>query len=99
MSDFYHITGISELHNLFGLAKPVHPLIAIIREWPKTDINFNDIKLTSGLYLLSMKGKIKGNSFQYGKNTYDFEEGTLVSLAPDQVVSFTTPIEELDDTG
>jgi AraC-like DNA-binding protein len=99
MADFYHIKSVSEVHKLFGLEKPLHPLITIIKQWPKLDVDFGKMKITSDLYLLSMKGKMKGTTFQYGRNSYDFEEGTLVFLAPNQVASFTDPIEELDDSG
>lgn len=74
-------------------------LITIIRKWPEIDFDFENIKLTSDLYLISMKGKIEGTTFQYGKNSYDFADGTLVFLAPKQVASFADPIEELDDSG
>jgi AraC-like DNA-binding protein len=99
MTDFFHIKSISEVNELFGLGKPLHPLITIIRQWPKVDFDFSKVNLTSDLYLVSMKGKIKGTTFKYGRNSYDFEEGTLVFLAPNQVVSFVNPIEELDDSG
>ena len=99
MTDFYRIKSISEVHQMFGLEKPLHPLITIIRKWPKVDFDFSTIKLTSDLFLLSMKGKMKGTTFQYGRNSYDFEEGTLVFIAPNQVASFADPIEELDDSG
>ena len=99
MSEVYRIKSISEVHEIFGLAKPVHPLITIIRKWPETDFAFGNIRITSDMYLLSMKGKTKGTSFQYGRNSYDFEEGTLVFVNPDQVISFSDPIEELDDSG
>lgn len=99
MADFYHIKSISDLHKMFGLEKPLHPLITIIRKWPQIDFDFGNIKLTSDLYLLSMKGKMDGTTFQYGRNSYDFEEGTLVFLAPNQVASFADPIEELDASG
>ena len=42
---------------------------------------------------------MKGTTFQYGRNSYDFEEGTLVFMAANQVVKFSDPIEELDDSG
>jgi AraC-like DNA-binding protein len=99
MAEFYHIKSISEVNQLFGLDKPVHPLITIIRQWPKIDLDFSQLKITSDLYLLSMKGKIKGTTFRYGRNSYDFEEGTLVFMAPNQVAEFLEPIEELDDSG
>jgi len=99
MRGIYRVKSISETHQMFGLEKPKHPLITIIRKWPQIDFDFNSVKLTSDLYLLSMKGKIKGTTFQYGRNSYDFEEGTLVFIAPNQVVSFTDTIEELDDSG
>jgi AraC-like DNA-binding protein len=99
VSEVYRIKSITEVHEIFGLVKPVHPLITIIRKWPETDFDFGDIRITSDMYLLSMKGKIKGTSFNYGRNSYDFEEGTLVFINPDQVISFSDPIEELDDSG
>ena len=99
MADIYRIKSVSEVHQMFGLDKPKHPLITIIRKWPQIDFDFGNVKLTSELYLLSMKGKMKGTTFQYGKNSYDFDDGTLVFLAPNQVASFADPIEELDDSG
>lgn len=99
MNEIYRIKSISEIHQMFGLDKPKHTLITIIRKWPVIDFDFGNVKLTSELYLLSMKGKIKGTTFQYGKNSYDFEDGTLVFLSPNQVASFADPIEELDDSG
>ena len=99
MSDFFHINSISQVHDMFGLEKPLHPLITIIKQWPKVDFDFGNYKITSDLYLLSMKPKMKGTTFQYGRNSYDFKEGTLVFLAPNQVASFNDPIEELDDSG
>ncbi len=99
MTDFYHIKGVSEVHNLFGLEKPLHPLITIVKKWPDIDFDFSNVKLTSDLYLLSMKGKMNGTTFRYGRNSYDFEEGTLVFMAPNQVASFEDPIDQLDDSG
>lgn len=99
MADIYRIKSIPEVHQMFGLEKSKHPLITIIRKWPQIDFDFGNVKLTSDFYLLSMKGKMKGTTFKYGKNTYDFDDGTLVFLAPNQVASFADPIEELDDSG
>lgn len=99
MSEFHQIHSVSQIHEMFGLEKPLHPLITIIRKWPKVDFDFSEVKVSSDLYLLSMKGKMNGTTFQYGRNSYDFEEGTLVFMAPGQIASFADPIEELDDSG
>ncbi|MFK8046667.1 MAG: helix-turn-helix domain-containing protein [Crocinitomicaceae bacterium] len=99
MTDFYHIKSISEIHKVFGLEKPLHPLITIIRKWPETDFDFSKVRVSSDLHLMSMKGKMDRTTFQYGKNSYDFNDGTLVFIAPNQVAAFTEPIEELDDSG
>ena len=98
MSDFFHIKSIAEVHRLFGLEKPLHPLITVIREWPKIDFDFGNAKVTSELYLLGMKGNVKG-SFSYGRNSYDYEEGTLAFIAPNQVTVFDNTETELDHNG
>ncbi|MFT5779563.1 MAG: AraC-like DNA-binding protein [Crocinitomicaceae bacterium] len=99
MSEFHQIKSVSEVHQFLGMKAPVHPMITIIRQWPEVDFDFKNTKLSSDLFLLSMKGEIKKTTFQYGRNSYDFEEGTLVFMAPEQIVSFDDPIEELDDSG
>ncbi|MFT6334237.1 MAG: hypothetical protein ACJATI_000969 [Halioglobus sp.] len=43
--------------------------------------------MTSDLYLLGMKVNVKG-TFKYGRNSYDYEEGTLAFIAPNQVTIF-----------
>lgn len=98
MSEFYHISSISQVHELFGLEKPLHPLITVIKEWPVIDFNFSNLKITSDLYLLGMKGNVKG-SFKYGRNSYDYEEGTLAFIAPQQVVQFDDADAEMDRNG
>ncbi len=98
MAEFFHTKSISEVHQFLGLGKPAHPLITIIREWPKLDLDIRNLKLTSDLYLFSMKGKING-TFRYGRNSYDFQEGALVFVAPHQVVSFEDPMEHDGSSG
>jgi len=98
MSNFFHIKNISEVNQLFGLAKQSHPLITIIREWPEIDFDFANTKMTSDLYLIGMKGDVRGK-FKYGRNSYDYEEGTLTFIAPNQVASFEDSSAEPDRNG
>lgn len=99
MVQIFRIKSISEMHLAFGWEKPKHPLITIIRKWPKLDFDFENIRLTSDLYVISMKGKMNGATFKYGRNSYDFDVGTLVFMAPDQVASFANLEEPAEDLG
>jgi len=98
MSDFFHLKSIAELHRLFGLQKPLHPLITIIKEWPQIDFDFGNTKMISDLYVIGLKGNVRG-TFKYGRNSYDYEEGTLVFMAPNQVARFDNADADLDRYG
>jgi AraC-like DNA-binding protein len=84
--NFIHISSIAELHQFIGGSKPLHPLITIIREWPEMDFDFTGVKMTGDLYIIGFKGA--NGSIGYGRNSYDFQEGTMVYISPNQVLSF-----------
>jgi AraC family transcriptional activator of pobA len=79
--------SISALHNALGFPKPLHLLFSLVNyadikkpldELPKTLLlNFFKISYKKGL-----TGKIK-----YGQHYYDFEEGGLSFVSPNQVIS------------
>ena len=82
---------------MFGLGKPLHPLMSI--SWHKPGhYDFGDMKIMSDLHLISLKGNVSG-TFSYGRNSYDFDEGTMVFIAPGQVASFGESGLSLDDAG
>lgn len=99
MAEVLHIKSITEVHQLLQLPKPLHPLLTIIWKWPQVVFDSNTFRLTSDLYVISLKSRLSKNSFQYGRSSYDFEEGTLVFMAPQQLMSFSEPVEELDSSG
>lgn len=76
---------VSEAHQGLGLPKPKHPLISISNQ---RDLDFSAFpegtKVRSDLYQIWMK---EGSAcqFGYGRNTYDFQEGTLAFSKPGQV--------------
>ncbi len=92
MTEFIHIKSISQLHHLMEIEKPVHPLISVVRHSKDMKISFGNVRFNSDLYFISLKENIKG-SFKYGRNSYDFEEGTLLFVAPGQVMSSNEDIE------
>lgn len=81
------LNSISEMHKVLGFPKPLHPLISLVNyadiqtpyeELPKS-ILLNFYKIS---YKKSLTGKIK-----YGQGYYDFDEGGLSFISPNQVIS------------
>ena len=81
------INSVKELHTFMGIASPLNPLITII-DHSKTTTNSgaNNQKLVLDFYNISIKKSFKGQLL-YGKNKYDFDEGTMSFLAPNQVIT------------
>jgi len=82
------IKSISELLEGSGFGKPTHPLIAIV---DTANIAFGKemlgLKITSNLYSIALKDASCG--LDYGRNSYDFNEGVLFFSAPNQVFPVT----------
>lgn len=82
--------SISALHRMLGLSKPLHPLISLV---DNTCISVEKERLPAsflfGFYKISYKTGFPGK-IRYGQGYYDFEEGSLVFTAPDQVLAVAT---------
>ncbi|WP_317040664.1 hypothetical protein [Halpernia frigidisoli] len=84
---FTTINSVKELHTLMGLPVPLNPLITIIDHANETLGNINETdKLVLNFYNITIKKSFKGK-LKYGKNEYDFDEGTMSFIAPNQVIS------------
>ena len=98
MDKILHIETISELNLILGQEEPRHPLIGII-DYSKVDFSAaTNLKITTGFYTVMLKNLCPG-TFRYGRNFYDFQEGTLSFLAPMQVISMEDPDETRDVYG
>jgi AraC family transcriptional activator of pobA len=79
--------SISELHRALGLPKPMHPLISLV---DYSNIKADTTKLEKGIifnfYKISYKKNYTGR-VKYGQSYYDFEEGGLSFVSPNQVIS------------
>ena len=80
------INSISDVHRLFGLPKPLHPLISLI---DNTTNKIDSRKLPQAhvlnFYKISYKTKLNGK-LTYGQGYYDFDEGGLLFASPKQVI-------------
>ena len=93
MKNFLDIKSIDQAHQLLAIEKPVHPLISIVRHTKDMNLSFgNNIRINNHLYFISLKENIKG-AFKYGRESYDFQEGSLVFMRPKQIVSTEADVE------
>lgn len=85
---FIKVASISQLHQLMGLPRPQHPLISLVdvSKIQVTEEQVN-VKVIFEFYMVSLKDKSCG--IQYGRNTFDFDEGVMIFTAPGQVYTFT----------
>ena len=82
------IDSISQAHQAMGLPSPRHPLVSVVHAKDfNAQMDFNGVKIINNLYQITLKQLGCGNLF-YGKNSYDYEEGTLVFTSPGQVTLF-----------
>ncbi|HEX8548155.1 MAG TPA: helix-turn-helix transcriptional regulator [Cytophagaceae bacterium] len=87
MKNFLKIKSISQLHEMLGFSKPKHPLVTIIDYSTVTPSKDHyDVNIITDFYIISLKTPAP-KSIQYGRQYYDFEEGTLMFLSPNQVFS------------
>ncbi|WP_375583477.1 helix-turn-helix domain-containing protein [Cyclobacterium xiamenense] len=89
MKDFIKIETISEFHQVLGLAKPKHPLISVLRlGYARKKLEVDNLKYLLGLYKISLKDNCPYSIVNYGRNSYDFQEGTMIFTAPNQVMEY-----------
>lgn len=81
MAEIAHINTVAEYNNLVGI-ETLHPLVSIV-DFAKTD-PFCFFRMQTGLYVIFLKN-LKCGNLTYGLGNYDYEEGTLVFIAPGQV--------------
>ncbi|KAA2240710.1 AraC family transcriptional regulator [Chitinophaga agrisoli] len=83
----YIFQSISELNAALGLPKPRHPLIDLVNY---KDITADTTALSKALvlnfYKVSFKRNLKGK-VKYGQGYYDFDEGGLSFVSPNQLIS------------
>ena len=96
MSNVFHIETISEMHKMLPHSRVKHPLVAVV-DFSKYKEQFNSgMKITLGFYSVMFKNFCI-NKMKYGQQKFDFQEGSLICIAPRQVMALDEPIQTLDD--
>lgn len=92
METIIQLDAIDKYNKLHGL-ETLHPLVSVI-DLTKATKAVNNIVLNYGLYALFLK-QGKSCEIKYGRCNYDYQEGTIVSFAPGQVVEVSMIEDEI----
>ena len=89
----YRFHTISEYHSFRGLPAPEHPLVSVIN-FDDIDLNADDPeRLVLGFYTIALK-RHPDAKLKYGQQEYDFNEGVMLFMAPEQVFGVSATTEE-----
>lgn len=81
---------IPETHEAFGLPKPQHPLISLVHFNERNPFNtsmapiYDVLSFYKITFITDNNGRLK-----YGRDYYDYDEGSMLFLAPSQLVGST----------
>lgn len=89
---------ISEYHKVRGLPKPEHPLISVINLESNTPTKRDHDTFILDFYSISIK-RAANIKYRYGQQEYDFNEGVMFFMAPNQVFGIDPNQNSVHPTG
>ncbi|WP_316809336.1 helix-turn-helix transcriptional regulator [Pedobacter agri] len=86
----YRIKTIKEYHKILGAGNPEHPMISVIDLAEIIPYRSEEsIRVIFDFYIISLKKVELGNvEYGYGQQKYDFDDGILFFISPNQIFSF-----------
>ncbi len=92
MSDILQLKTISDLYKFLNLGYAEHPLIAIVDFSKVIEHAKDEIRIKTDFYSIMFKNYCR-NHVRYGRKTLDFQDGSLVCMAPNHVITIDNDIE------
>lgn len=92
MEKVIKLENVDQYNNLYGL-ETLHPLVSIV-DLTKATKSVNHIQMNYGLYALFLK-ETKSCDIKYGRQYYDYQEGTIVCFGPGQTAGVETTEDEV----
>ena len=83
MDNIVNLESVDRYNSMYGL-ETLHPLVSVVDLTKATKI-INHTQMNYGVYALFLK-QTKSCDLKYGRRSYDYQEGTIVSFAPGQVI-------------
>jgi len=95
MNPIIQLHHISDINN-FVKSKTNHPLVAVV-DFSKVDEYIADgTRISADFYSIMFKNYC-ANKLRYGRQAFDFQEGSLICIAPKQVLAMDNEIEKKDN--
>jgi AraC-like DNA-binding protein len=91
MSQLIYLKSIADLSRLLN-ENDFHPLVAVVDFSKTKDHIEEETRITTDFYSVMFKNYCK-SALTYGRKTIDFNEGSLICMAPNQVITIDTEIE------
>jgi len=91
MERIFRFDTVTE-YNALNNQETLHPLVSVIdfsKANPRSWDGEKNVRINYGLYCIFLKD-VKGCDLRYGQNYYDYQEGTLVFVAPGQMMVIET---------
>ena len=85
MGEIIKLDNICQYNEMVG-QETLHPLVSVL-DLSKSSRMMKHVRMSYGFYAVFLK-EVKCGDLRYGRNYYDYQEGTIVCLAPGQVIGF-----------
>lgn len=95
MDKIKKVDSVSQFNARRG-QQTLHPLVSVLDQSKSTPVQTG--RQLSELYIIFLKD-VKSSPLQYGRNQYDYQDETLLFIAPGQVFGFDTELEMLQPNG
>ena len=93
MTRFVHLQTMSDLFSLFQLGNTIqHPLVAVVDFSMVNEHIINETKISADFYSIMFKN-YRRNNIKYGRKLIDFQDGSLVCMAPNQIIEMDNDTE------
>lgn len=93
MDKIISLENVDQYNSLYGL-ETLHPLVSVV-DLTKATRTVNRIQMNYGIYALFLK-EAKACDIKYGRQSYDYQEGTIVCFAPGQSVGVSNLSDEVN---
>lgn len=100
MNNLLYLKTISDLNKFLNkflnLKYVLHPLVSVADLSKLTEFSKEGISLKTGFYSIIFTNSCV-NQMRYGRTTFDFQDGSLVCIPPNRVITIDYDIEVKDD--